>query len=208
MASTTLHLAVPKIPQPQPRETVSTDAEREAILAGAQPAFRFFLLLCGDLGLRHRTALRIAPANYRPEEKAISFVTKGNVQQILPVTPAIAEVFEQLNGSDPNTPVVNLLRGHRPGSQPGPRLRFTKQWNTLKKKLGIRPDLRIHDFRRAVAEDVWDATGDLRAVQAQLGHRSIATTARYLANRVQLAQLKPVLANVVALRQRRQQRTP
>ena len=95
---------------------------------------------------------------------------------------------------------MNLLRKHRPGNQPGPAPRFTKQWKALKKRAGIRAELRIHDLRRTLAEDVWNATHDLRAVQAQLGHRSPTTTARYLADRITLQDLKPIMRKVQQLR--------
>lgn len=95
---------------------------------------------------------------------------------------------------------MNLLRKHRPGQQPGPSPRFTKQWKALKKRAGIRAELRIHDLRRTLAEDVWNATHDLRAVQAQLGHRSPTTTARYLADRITLQDLKPIMRKVQQLR--------
>ncbi len=123
------------------------------------------------------------------------------MHQTLPVSAAIAEVIEKLPpGIDRQKPIVNPLRKHRPGQQPGPAPRFTKQWKALKKRAGIRPELRIHDLRRTVAEDVWDATLDLRAVQAQLGHQSPTTTARYLANRIALQDLKPILRKVQQLR--------
>ena len=172
------------------------------MLEAAGPALRFFLMLCADLGLRHRTASRICVANYNRNLRALSFYTKGNVHQTLPVTAEIASVIEALpDKADPQAPIVNLLRrsdhaGHQPGTAP----RFTKQWTALKKRAGIRPDLRIHDLRRTLAEDVWNATHDIRAVQAQLGHRSPTTTARYLADRITLQDLKPILRKVEQLR--------
>ncbi len=200
-APLTISDAVPRIHQPQPRTTIATDEERRQLLDAASPAFRFFLLLCGDLGLRHRTAAKICAANYNPHLRALSFYTKGNVHQTLPVSAAIAEVIEKLPpGTDRQEPIVNVLRGHRPGTPPGPAPRFTKQWKALKKRAGIRAELRIHDLRRTLAEDVWNATHDLRAVQAQLGHRSPTTTARYLADRITLQDLKPILRKVQQLR--------
>jgi integrase len=131
------------------------------------------------------------------------------VHQTLPVTPAIAQVIEKLPpGTDRQEPIVNVLRGHRPGNQPGPNPRFTKQWKALKKRAGIRPELRIHDLRRTLAEDVWNATHDLRAVQAQLGHRSPTTTARYLADRITLQDLKPIMRKVEQLRAKREAALP
>jgi integrase len=208
IAPLTISDAVPRIHQPQPRTTIATDEERRQILEAARPHFRFFLLLCADLGLRHRTAARICAANYNPHLRALSFYTKGNVHQTVPVSAEIADVIDKLPpGINRQEPIVNILRAHRPGTQPGPTPRFTKQWKALKKRAGIRPELRIHDLRRTLAEDVWNATHDLRAVQAQLGHRSPTTTARYLADRITLQDLKPILRKVQQLRTLREAET-
>lgn len=199
---------MPKVHQPQPRTTIATDEERRQILAAANPALRFFLLLCADLGLRHRTAARITLANYNPELCALSFYTKGNVHQTLPATAEIARILESFpRTADRHTPVVNLLpRGSRKQAT-GPNPRFTKQWKALKTRANIRGDLRIHDLRRTLAEDVWNATHDIRAVQAQLGHRSPTTTARYLADRITLQDLQPIMRKVQQLRELRQQQS-
>ena len=168
---------------------------------------KFFLMLCGDLGIRHRTAARMCLANYDAPTRSLRFTTKGNTHQTLPVTAAIARVLDALPAfSDRNEPIINLLRaGAKPGHRPGQNPRMLKQWTSLKKRLGIRAELRIHDLRRTLAEDVWEATHDLRTVQAQLGHRSPTTSARYLANRIQLQDLEPVLQSVLALRVKRAQ---
>ena len=82
--------------QPAARSTIATDDERRQILDAATPALRFFLLLCADLGIRHRTAARITPATYDKEKHTVSFYTKGNVHQTLPLTPALIAEFQSL----------------------------------------------------------------------------------------------------------------
>lgn len=152
---------------------------------------RFFLLLCADLGLRHRTAAAISLRNYNPKTHSLTFITKGKVQQTMPLTPALEELFESLpEGTPHDQPIVNLLR-HRSGLSARPY--FNKQWRALKRRLGVRQELRVHDLRRTAAELAWSATHDVRKVQAFLGHRSPITTARYLANRIGLEDLRPVL---------------
>jgi integrase len=202
--------SVPRYQQPSPRTIIATDDERRRLTEAATPPLRFFLLLCSDLGIRHRTAARMEVSNYDPHTRSLKFTTKGNTHQTLPVTDTIADTIATVVHLDPHTPIVNLLRTpHHPGHAPGKSPRFLKQWKKLKAQLNIRPELRIHDLRRTVAEDVWEATKDLRAVQAQLGHRNIATTARYLANRVQLQDLRPILDKVQQQRlNRRTERTP
>jgi integrase len=201
---------VPRINQPAARAVVASDGERSRLIAAAAPHLRFFLLLCADLGIRHRTASRIAIANYNTLLRSLSFTTKGNVHQTLPVTDEIADTIATLPANSPtHEPIVNLLRpakweGHPAGKNP----RFIKSFNKLKAKLGIRAELHIHDLRRTAAEDVWEATKDIRLVQAQLGHRSPITTVRYLANKVQLQDLEPVMAKVQAMRRARAARTP
>ncbi len=202
---------VPKVRQPSPRLVIATDAEREGLLAAATPRLRFFLLLCADLGLRHRTATRIALSNYDSATRSLSFTTKGNAHQTLPATREIADTIEALirDGADTDKPIVTLLRPPKqPGHPPGPNPRFAKAFDKLKTQLRIRRELHIHDLRRTAAEDVWEATKDLRLVQAQLGHRSPITTVRYLANRINLKELAPVRDAVDQMRARRMQGTP
>jgi integrase len=200
-APLTISRAVPKIAQPSARGITATDDERDRLLNAAEPDLRFFLHLCADLGIRHATAARMTLENWHPVTQSLSFITKGNTFQTLPATQEIADTLNSLPAnSKRNVPIVALLHtGRRMGQKP----RMLKRWWKLKERLEIRDELRIHDLRRTAAEDVWDATLDLRLVQAQLGHRSPATTARYLANKVKLQELAPVLDRVQELRRKR-----
>jgi len=117
--------AVPRVRQPQPRTSIATDEERRQILEAASPRLRFFLLLCADLGLRHRTAARINLANYNPELRALSFYTKGNVHQTLPVTSEIRQILESIpRTADRNTPIANLRPRKKTEQTTGPNPRF------------------------------------------------------------------------------------
>jgi integrase len=204
-APRTASKAVPKFHQPEPRSTTATDDERDRLLANASPRMHFFLLLCADMGLRHRTATRIAIGNFDRHTRSLTFTTKGNVHQTLPVPNHIAAIINALPTDASRTePIVNLLRPRHYGeNQPGKNPRFSRNWTKLKAKCGVREELRVHDLRRTLAEDVWNATKDLRTVQAQLGHRSPTTTARYLANRVGLDELERAMLSVETLREQR-----
>jgi len=192
---------LPRIHQPDPRLIIATPEERAKLLDTAAPNLRFFILLCADLGLRHKTAAELRPVDYDPAARTIRFRTKGAATQTLPVTDTIADTITSLpSDCDRERPIVALLPASKRGSLWGKQPRFTKQWQTLKQKCGVRSELHIHDLRRTAAEEVWDATTDLRAVQAQLGHTSIATTARYLANRVTENDLRHVRDAVQRLR--------
>ncbi len=186
---------------------IATDEERDLLLNNCSPRMHFFLLLCADMGLRHRTATRIALGNFDRHTRSLTFTTKGNVHQTLPVPNHIAAIFNAMPEDTPrDIPLINFLRTqHDGGNQPGKNPRLYRSWVKLKHKLGIRPELRVHDLRRTLAEDVWNATKDIRVVQAQLGHRSPTTTARYLANRVGLDDLSEAMQRVEMLREQRSQ---
>jgi integrase len=54
------------------------------------------------------------------------------------------------------------------------------QFKRLRRKLGISRKLTAHDFRRTTAVKVYEATRDLRQVQALLGHGDLNSTLWYL----------------------------
>lgn len=189
---------------PLPRTVFVTDDERQRLLQLANAGMRFFILLCSDLGLRHRTALSITPSHYNPQSKSLTFATKGGVQQTLPVTPELALTFEFLPPTAPADASVVAILSHTTN----PPRYISAQFNRLKKLAGVRPELRIHDLRRAAAETAWAATKDIRSVQALLGHRSVATTSRYLHNRTQPDQLRPIIDAMHQIRQQHRTQPP
>jgi integrase len=177
---------VPKLRTPQPRTTIATPEELLRLEALAPPWLRVWLLLCTRLGLRFGTAAAIAPANWNPAAGTITFTTKGGVVMTLPTPPEIEELFRSAGTNpDPATPYWLLLRGDTGlrGSTKYPTCSLRAEWDRLKKKAGVRPDLRPHDFRRTIAVSLYEATKDIRAVQQLLGHNSLATTAHYLMHR-------------------------
>ena len=55
--------------------------------------------------------------------------------------------------------------------------------NVLKQafeKAGLNGHLATHSLRKSFAQRLYDRTGDIFAVQEMLGHKSVATTQRYL----------------------------
>lgn len=55
-----------------------------------------------------------------------------------------------------------------------------KLFANLRRKLGIRRKLTAHDLRRTTATRIYDATRDVRLVQALLGHGDLGSTLWYL----------------------------
>jgi len=146
---------------------------------------RLFLHLAVDLALRHGTILRLTPAAWSKANDAITFVTKNQVQQTLPLTPEVRALLELAPA--PGLQAVQQLKG---SSKPVTPEVIERAWQKLKAAAQANPQLTIHDLRRTAAEQAWNATHDLRRVQFLLGHASIATTAHYLARRADLSNLR------------------
>lgn len=194
--------AVPKVKKPAPRDVTATVDERTAVLAAASPAMRCFILLCSDMAIRSGTAVKIAPHHYNPERRELSFRTKFDTAQTLPVTTELAAIFASCKGN-PATPYVSQL------SQAG-HLRHTTVLNNfakLRRKVGITRRVTPHDFRRTTAVATYEITKDLRVVQALLGHSELATTLHYLDHRntpvgksvLELAKLNPNVSRLAKL---------
>lgn len=171
---------VPRTPVPAPRAVTVTQAERDKCLNAAPLYLRCWLLLCADLALRSGTAAAIAPANYDPEKQEITFRTKQDVAQTLPVTDELARIFAALpSTADPTVPYVGHLssRGHITVNE------LRHNFWRLRKSLGIARRIIPHDLRRTAAVRTLTVSADLRLVQALLGHRSLKSTLHYLDHR-------------------------
>lgn len=181
---------VPRSPNYQPRGVVATPEEIAAMLGKSAPWMRCFLLLCGQLGLRFSEAAHACPANWSEQLHTLSIVCKGPKTRILPTTPELEELFKMsMRFNAPlSTPFIWLLLG-KP-VQVGPNIgqldrvpsNFVhKEWHRMKKRLGINPELKIHDLRRTRITEVYRQTLDVKLAQQFAGHDSIASTALYLA---------------------------
>ena len=163
--------SVPKVQEPAPRAVTATMEERERILRAASTRLRCWLLLCSDLALRSTTAARIAPENYNPETRSITFQTKFGTWQTLPVTAELAELFARVPATaDSAKPYVMHLThcGHIKANM------LRKELRNVLASVGITRQLTPHDLRRPTAVKVFEVTHDLRAVQAVLGHRNLS----------------------------------
>lgn len=169
----------------RPRNVTWTDDEIAAVIDAAPPPVRLWLLLCSDLAIRSGTAARLAPEHYDAHTHTLRFVTKHNARVTMPTTHAIRELIHWCDPTDPRPYVRQLWRfmpnqtkPTRDGADPTDALRW--HFNRLKKALGITRRLIPHDLRRTTAVKVLQATGDLRDVQAVLGHRNLTSTLWYL----------------------------
>jgi len=178
---------VSRFPGLRPRNVTATDKERQAIMTAAPPHLRLWLLFCADLAIRSGTAARIDPSHYDANRRELRFTTKYGEHLTLPCT---AEIVALINQCDPHSdyPFVRQLWaedarhrwGRKPKLDPNDPSPLSKQFCTLRRSLGITRKLTPHDLRRTAAVHMLEATGDLRDVQALLGHRNLTSTLWYL----------------------------
>jgi len=177
---------------PGPRKTIATAEEITRLFAAAEPWQRLWLLLCSQLALRNSEARSIKASNYDPAAQTISFRKKGGGTHVLPVTPDIAALFE----AAPEAPegqdwtYIERWRGKRLS-----KAAVEHKWRQLKRRTGVRLELRAHDLRRTTAVSMYQLTHDLRAVSHLLGHASMSATCGYLAHQDPQA-LRPLLAQL------------
>jgi len=177
---------VNRFASPRPRNVCVTDDEKQRILAAAAPHVKLWILLCSDLAIRSGTAIALAPRDYDPARRTLTFTTKCDEHLTLPVT---QEIVEMLQACDPQSEMSFVRQlWHRHHRQTRTRSRLTscgknalgRVFNNLQTQLGITRHLRPHDFRRTTAVAMLKATGDIREVQAVLGHKNLQSTFWYL----------------------------
>jgi integrase len=184
---------LPKLQKPGPRTTIATDTETAAILAKAPLWMKCFILLCRGLGLRHSEASHLTPAHFREDTQTITFDRKGAGTSNLPVPPELAQMIRTAALHSPTDPIIKSL-----GCNGTHIMSIGRTWRRLRRDAAANPNLCIHDLRRTIATQLYDATKDLRAVQQLLGHNNLSSTLLYIAPldperlRSLLSELRPI----------------
>jgi integrase len=179
---------LPRCHYPEARKTIAEPTEIDALLAKAEPWLKTIILLAADAALRRSDAMRVAPEHYTAETRTIHIrMQKTKHTVTVPATERLAAFLESAPAGNPTTPFYELHRG-APISQGG----LDHQWQVLKKKAGVNPNLWLHDLRRTVAVSIYEVSKDLRIVEQLLGHRNLSSTVRYLEHR-DPAKLRPYL---------------
>ncbi len=115
-----------------------------------------------------------------------SIVKGGEVSRAVPVNKdgrqAIADLIawhrERYQNIKANSPLFPSRNGH--GTQ---RMSRRTAHDVLKKAFedaGLNRHLATHSLRKSFAQRLYERTGDIFAVQEMLGHKSVATTQKYL----------------------------
>ncbi len=132
------------------------------------------MLLCHDCALRSQTACRVCWSHVVGTELVVR--TKNSQVTRVPMSPRLQALLNTVpHGA---LPLVALLQRANGRAHP---VTLRREFQTLVKTvLPSLPSLRPHDLRRTMAELVYSTEGDLRLVQALLGHTNPATTVHYL----------------------------
>ncbi|MEX0969116.1 MAG: tyrosine recombinase XerC [Paracoccaceae bacterium] len=183
--SAVLAMRAPKAGARLPRP-VSPDAARDMISrTGLQAALPWVaardvavVTLLYGCGLRISEALGLKHAD-APLPEVLRILGKGKRERLVPVLPVArmaVDAYLRLsphaaNGDDP------LFLGVR-GGPLGPRI-VQKTMADVRRQLGLPDSTTPHAMRHSFATHLLAAGGDLRTIQALLGHASLATTQVY-----------------------------
>lgn len=154
-------------------------------MALASPHIKCLLMLCSDMAIRSGTARVLTPEHYDREARTLTFTTKYQNRQSLPVPAELAKLLDIC--VKPEIPFVaqlpreNSTRGkYFKYDRPLSHQQLANDWKRLKSRAGITRKLTLHDLRRTTAFRIYDATRDVRLVQAVLGHSNLTSTCWYL----------------------------
>lgn len=175
--------AAPRLPRP-----VSVEAAR-AVIADAEAADApdwiaardaAVLTLLWGCGLRVSEALALNRRD-APLPEVLRITGKGGRERLVPVLPAARRAVEDCLRLCPwdEGPSGPLFFGAR-GGRLSPRM-IQRRMEGARARLGLPATATPHALRHAFATHLLAAGGDLRTIQALLGHASLSTTQVYTA---------------------------
>lgn len=135
-------------------------------------------------GLRVSELVNLETSNLSPDEEYLMVTGKGNKQRLVPMSPVAVECIKAymegsrgINGVQPGEDRFIFL--NRRGK------RLTRQMifiiiTRLAEAAGINKTISPHTLRHSFATHLLEGGANLRAIQAMLGHESIATTEIYI----------------------------
>jgi integrase len=172
-------------PQGRVRELTAGEEQRlfEALRQDLHPLVRFALIT----GVRLRNAIELTWGQVDFDAGVIRLLVKskkpGGEVHFVPLIPELVALLSAERGNhNERVFTYEVVRG-RQGRRKGQRHPFTqtgwrRAWERALTQAGI-SDFRFHDLRHTAATRTLRASQNLKVVQNLLGHRDIATTARY-----------------------------
>lgn len=154
-----------------PRTTYPSDEEIENLIAHAPIHIARVIRFLAETGVRMEEALSLEWPNVSLERREIRLIkTKTSSPRTVPLSDAAIRTLKSV----PRHPTSKFVFWHSDGER---YQQFSGHFRRIAKRAGFRH--RCHDLRHRFASVFLQATGDLAALQAILGHKSIEMTLRY-----------------------------
>lgn len=171
-----IHIRTPeKLPKPIPLQYSKKVVESAMLLEDKygfnQLGFAAVICLMVKVGLRASEALSLTTHSFNLKEKTFRVMGKGNKERVLPIPRNCLKLIKTaIEKRELLKDGENLyMRGYRT---------FANRVKELGEMIGL-PELTSHMLRHTAATIALKKSGNLRAVQKLLGHKTPKTTARY-----------------------------
>ena len=187
---------VPPIRQPRsvPRAMQRSDVARLLAVLPDMRAQVIVALMVG-CGLRCVEVARLAVTDYDPAASTIEVTGKGLHERVVPVPSEVSTVLDRYLATVGvmSGPLIRSTRVRSQGLAAETISLYVSRWMAeAGVKVGQWDGRSAHALRHTAASDVLDVCGDLRVVQAMLGHTHLSSTAIYL-RRAKLDQLRTAM---------------
>jgi site-specific recombinase XerD len=170
-------IPAPKMPQTLP--VVLSPAEVGRFLDSVKtPKQRVILTTCYAAGLRVSEAVHLTISAIDSQRMVLRVAQgKGQKDRYVMLSPKLLEILREWWRV--SRPRPWLFPGERPG-RPITTHAVDRACQQAHRRCGIPKPITPHSLRHAFAVHLLEAGTDVRTIQLLLGHRSLATTARYL----------------------------
>ena len=170
-------IPAPKKPQKLP-VVLSPEEVLQFLDCVGSTKHRAILTTCYAAGLRISEAVRLKPTDIDSQRMVIRVEQgKGQKDRYVMLSPKLLETLRTYWRA--MRPKGWLFEGDVPG-QPITRSAVELACQKARRLSGIRKPITPHSLRHAFAVHLLESGTDVRTIQLLLGHRSLATTARYL----------------------------
>ncbi len=137
------------------------------------------LLLLYGAGLRIGEALGLAQGDVSADPESLLISGKSGKQRLVPLLAVVREAIAEYRAACPHAvPAIGPLFVGTRGGRLDPSL-IQRRMRQLRGHLGLSESATPHALRHSFATHLLGRGGDLRTIQALLGHASLSTTQRY-----------------------------
>ena len=170
-------IPAPKVPQTLP-EVLSPEEVLHFLPCVASLKHRTILTTCYAAGLRISEAIALKTATIDSQRMVIRVEQgKGQKDRYVMLSSKLLEILRDWWRRE--RPTSWLFPGDRPGQHIS-KDAVDQACQNARRRSRIPKPVTPHSFRHAFAVHLLEAGTDVRTIQLLLGHRSLATTARYL----------------------------